>query len=673
MSSNYSLGGVGGFNSGFDVNTIISQLMAMEQRPIDLMSQKKSVVNKQQAAFTSIQNKTRSLLTSISTLTSRDIVTKKTLFEQMKATSSDTKSVSASVSNSAAAQTLNVEVLALPTSTIATSLNPIGRFDPDMTIDDLSSISDRDVKPGKFTMYTTTNGVTTATDIQVNLTDKVDDVLTAIKNAIPGATNSTVTIVDGKIKIDYSHAGGPDQVTFGSGADTSDFLAKTFLNTAINNGSKVITASQPVSTVDRDAAVTTDAANLGTTVTEGSKFKINGVEFSAQGKSLNTLIDEINSSAAGVTANFNRGTNKFELVSKNPGNALINLEDIPFDNPQPGDPPSNFLAAMGLVNGSGSSASQVAGTNAHFKINGVEMYSASSTVDENITGITGVTLSLKKVAVGTTTQITIQNDTDAVINQVADIIDKYNAVIDEIAKQTKIDPEAKNSGDTANNGPLAGNSTIKNFRNQLRGLFTQSVGGALANTAYGSLQMVGISSSAKPIGSSTTETTDTTDGETTDTTKSTTTDTSSSTPTVDGKLYLDKAALRAALADDPASLKKLFMGVNLPGTTTAGDDGLDGTFTKIQRLISDKTYTDSSGKTGFGALYNLNDGAKGLFASYQDSANKRIKALTDSIQRATDRLALKEKTLRQQYLAMDKMVGQYKQQGAALSSIQTYN
>lgn len=664
MSSNYSLGGVGGFNSGFDVNSIIAQLMTMEQRPIDLMAQKKAVVNKQQAAFTSIQNKTRSLLTSISTLTSRDIVTQKTLFEQMKATSSDTKSVSASVSNSAAAQTLNVEVMALPTSTIATSLNGIGRFVEGMTIDDLSSISDRDVKPGSFTFYSTTGGVTTAHTVNVALTDTVGDIFAQMEAAAPGL-DASIDPATGKVKLDYSSS-SITQLTLGAGGDTSDFLAKTFLNTGINNGSGVITASQPVSTVDRDAAVTSGSANLATTVLGGSQFTINGVTFNANGKSLNTLIDEINKSNAGVTANFNRGSNKFELVAKDPGNSLINLQD---------EAGGNFLAAMGLINGSGSAASQVAGTNAHFKINGVEMYSASSSVDENITGITGVTLNLKKVAVGTTTQITIQNDTDAVVNQVADIIEKYNAVIDEIAKQTKIDPEAKNSGDTANNGPLAGNSTIKNFRNQLRGLFTQSVGGALANTAYGSLQMVGISSSAKALGSSTTETTDETDGETTDTTKNTTKDTSSSsTPTVDGKLYLDKAALRAALADDPESLKKLFMGVNLQGNnTTPGDDGLDGTFTKIQRLISDKTYTDSNGKTGFGALYNLNDGAKGLFASYQDSANKRIKALTDSIQRANDRLALKEKTLRQQYLAMDKMVGQYKQQGAALSSLQTYS
>lgn len=660
MSSNYSLGGVGGFNSGFDVNTIISQLMAMEQRPIDLMAQKKSVISKQQTAFTSIQTKTRSLLTAISTLTNRDIITKKTIFDQMKATSSDTKSVSASVSNAAAAQTLNVEVMALPTSTIATSLSGIGRFDETMTIDSLSSLAERDVKPGSFTFYSTTGGVTSAHTVNVALGDTVGSVFAQMEAAAPGLN---VSIENGKVKLDYS-GGGITQITLGAGGDTSDFLAKTFLNTGINNGAGVITASQPVSTVDREAAVTTAASNLATTVAGGSQFTINGVSFNADGKSLNTLIDEINNSTAGVTANFNRGSNKFELVAKDPGNSLINLQDTS----------GNFLTAMGLINGVDSTASQVAGTNAHFKINGVEMYSASSTVDENITGITGVTLSLKKVAVGTTTQITIQKDSDAVVNQVSDIIDKYNAVIDEIAKQTKIDTEAKNSGDTANNGPLAGNSTIKNFRNQLRSLFTQSVGGALANTGYDSLQMIGISSSSKALGSSTTETTDETDSESTDggTKKDSSSSTSSSTATVDGKLYLNKATLRAALADDPDSLKKLFMGVNLQGVGSAGDDGLDGTFTKIQRLLSDKTYTDSNGKTGFGALYNLNDGAKGLFASYQDAAGKRIKALTDSIQKANDRLTIKEKTLRQQYLAMDQMVGRYKQQGAALASLPIY-
>lgn len=663
MSSNYSLGGIGGFNSGFDVNSIISQLMAMEQRPIDLMEQKKRVVSKQQAAYTSIQNKVKSLLTSIDTLTRRDIIDNKTIFENMKATSSDNKAVSASVGNSAAAQTLSVEVLALPTSTIATSLAGIGRFDEAMTLDSVTSNASKDIKEGFFTLYSTDGGgVTTATQINVTLASTFGDIFSQIEAAVPGANAS---IVDGKIQLDYSGSTAA-QVTLGAGGDTSDFLAKTFLNTGINNGAGVITASQPVSSIERDIAVTDAASNLATTVNANSEFMINGVTFNADGKSLNSLIDEINKSDANVTAYFNRGTNKFEVVSNDPGNALINLQD------QPG---GNFLAAMNLVNGSGSIASQVAGTNARFKLNGVEMYSTSATVDETITGLTGVSLNLKKVAPGVTTQITIQKDTDALVNQVEDVINKYNAVIDEITKQTKIDQDATKTGAQASNGPLAGNSSIKNFRNQLRAMFTQAVGGDLTNTAFESLQMVGISSSPKAIGSSSeTDSADATDGETTgEDTSSKDSSTSSSTAKADGKLYLDKAALKAALALDPDKLKRLFIAQDLPVGAPGVDDGLDGTFTKIHRLLSDKTYTDGTGSTGFGVLYNLNDGAKGLFAAYQDSAGNRIKSLEESIQRATDRLAIKEKTLRQQYLAMDKLVGQYQRQGSALANIQSYN
>lgn len=661
MSSNYSLGGIGGFNSGFDVNSIISQLMAMEQRPIDLMEQKKRVVSKQQAAYTSVQNKVKSLLTAIDTLTRRDIIDNKTIFENMKATSSDNKSVSASVSNSAAPQTLSVEVISLPTSTIATSMAGIGRFDEAMTLDSVTSNASKDIKEGFFTLYSTDGGgVTTATQINVTLASTFGDIFSQIEAAVPGAD---VSIVNGKIQLDYSGSTA-NQVTLGAGGDTSDFLAKTFLNTGINNGAKVLTASQPVSSIERDIAVTDPASNLATTVNANSEFIINGVTFNADGKSLNTLIDEINKSNANVTAYFNRGTNKFEIVSNDPGNTLINLQD------QPG---GNFLTAMNLVNGSGSVASQVAGTNARFKLNGVEMYSTSATVDETITGLTGVSLNLKKVAPGVTTQITIQKDTDALVNQVEDIINKYNAVIDEIAKQTKIDPKATETGASASNGPLAGNSSIKNFRNQLRAMFTQSVGGDLANTAFESLQMVGISSSPKAIGSSSeTETGEETEGEDgeEETTKSDSD--SASTAKADGKLYLDKAALKAALALDPDKLKRLFIAQDLAVGAPGVDDGLDGTFTKIHRLLADDTYTDGTGRTGFGVLYNLNDGAKGMFAAYQTSAGNRIKTLEESIQRATDRLAIKEKTLRQQYLAMDKLVGQYQRQGMALGSLQSF-
>lgn len=657
MSSNYSLGGVGGFNSGFDVNGIISQLLAMEQRPITLMTQKRSTISRQQAAYTSIQNKARSLFSAIDQLARRDVATQKTMFDNMRATTSDSNSVTASVSNSAAPQTLNVEVLALPTATVANSTEGIGRFDATMTNTELG------ITAGNFTLYTQVGATQKAYQITIADGDTMGDIMadmqTAIQTDIPGAT---VGIVDGKIQI--NRGGSGNAVTFGAGGDTSNFLEKTFLNTAVainDGGVFTTTASQRVSTVSRDTAVTTAGANLGTTVNANSEFKINGITFNADGKSINTIIDEINKSEAGVTASFNRGTNSFQLTANNTGSNLISLEDVGA---------GNFLQAMKLINGTDAISSQKAGNNTKFVLNGQTMYATSDSVDETVTGLTGVTLNLKKVAAGTTTQITIQKDNDAIVNQVDDIIKKYNSLIDEIAKQTKIDPEATKTGASASNGPLSGDSRIKSFRNQLRSIFTQSVGGDLANTAFESLQMVGISSSAKAIGStSTTETTDENTTEEASTEDSSSTSSSSTSSSADGKLYLDKNALRAALSADPAKLKRLFIAQDLPVGASGVDDGLDGTFTKLQRFLTDKTYTDGSGRTGFGALYNLGDSGRGLFATYQDSAGKRIKAIETSIERANDRLAIKEKTLRQQFLAMDRMVGQYQRQGTALAGL----
>jgi flagellar hook-associated protein 2 len=658
MSSNYSLGGVGGFNSGFDVNSIISQLLALEQRPISLMTQKKTTITRQQTAYTTIQNKTRDLFSAIDRLGKRDIITQKTMFENMRATSSDNKSVSATVNNSAAPQTLNVEVLSLPTATVTTSTSGVSKFDSTMTNTDLG------ISAGNFTLYTQVGVTQKAYQITIADGDTIGDILsdmqTAIQTDIPGAT---VGIVDGKIQVNRGGAG--NAVSFGAGGDTSNFLEKTFLNTAIaiNDGvNYTTTASQRVSSINRDAAVTTASASLTTTVNANSEFKINGVTFNADGKSINTLIDEINKSQAGVTASFNRGTNSFQLVAKSTGSNLISLEDVGA---------GNFLKAMALINGTDAISAQVAGNNTQFKLNGQTMYATGDTVDETITGLTGVTLSLKKVAPGTTTQITIQKDTEGLVNQVDDIIKKYNAVIDEIAKQTKLDPQATKTGATASNGPLAGDTQLKNFRNQLRSLFTQSVGGDLANTAFESLQMIGISSSPKALGSADASESTDEEGEEGDT-ETTTPSTTTTATTANGKLYLDKAALRAALAVDPEKLKRLFIARDLAPGAAGIDDGLDGTFTKLQKLLSDKTYVDGNGRTGFGALYNLNNGSKGLFGAYQDSSGKRIKSIEESIERANNRLVIKEKTLRQQFLAMDRMVGQYQQQGSALANLRNF-
>lgn len=608
-SSSSATSGFAGFNSGLPIDDIITKLMAVEQKPLNDMQNQIATIQKQQSLYSTAQSKVNDLLVAIKKLTTRNF-DGTTMFDALTGTSSDDTIATATATGLASPQTLNLEVKTLPSQTIATSTSGVGKFDATTPISALG------ITAGNFTVFSNNIAYT----IAVNNGDTIGNVLSRINTAVPDTEISAdPTVVNNKINIGYV---GGAQIKLGAGGDTSNFLSITHLLTGIDNGAGTITASQTNTTIDLSQAVSNAAANIATPVTDGT-FTINGVSFDTTGKSLSDIIDAINTSAAGVTASFNTGNNTFQLKSNTTGSSLINLADGT----------GNFLTAMHLINGADTVSSQTAGTNASFVLNGTTMYATSTTVDETVTGLKGVTLNLKQAKPGTTIQVNIQKDTDSLTKAVQTVIDKYNAAISYIDQQT----------DSKNKMPLATETRLKSLRTQIRGLFTTQVG-ALSGTSYDSLQQVGISTGA--IGSSG----------------------GNATP----QLQLDASKLTAALAADPTTVKKLFIGQDLTGAlnNTAGDDNLEGTFTQLLHTLDDETYTDPSGNSGYGALYAGTDETnQGLFASYKTSSQKRIDALNDSIKKAQARLDQKQATLRQQFLAMDQLVGQYQSQGNALNGL----
>jgi flagellar capping protein FliD len=600
-----SLASATGLNSGLDISTIISKLIAIDQGSIDAITARKTDISKQQAAYTAIQTKTSDLMTAIKKMTNRNF-DGTTIFDQMTTSSSSPTIASATVATGAAAQTINLEVQALPTQTRAASTGLVGKFDT------TASLSQLGITAGQFTMYLNN----TAHTFTLDPTKTVGDVFNDISTEFGGAV--TPSIVNGKINLAYT-GGAATKIQFGSGADTSNFLTKMHLDTSINDGTGNITASQGATTFST-STVLSASGDLNTAVTDGT-FTINGVSFDTTGKSLSQMLTDINASSANVVANFNSTTNKFELSSKATGSTYISMANGT----------GNFLTAMNLVSGTDSTTSQTLGANAKFVLNGTTMYSTSTSVNQNVTGITGVTLNLNAASVGTTVQIGVAPDTGSLTTAVTDIVAKYNAVI------SAIDTQTDSTSDTA---LLKGDSRLKDLRNTLRTLFTSNVSGT---TTYTSLQQMGITTGAVGTGA-----------------------VSKGSP----QLQFDSAQLIAALTTNPSTVKKLFIGRDLTGTQNGGlgDDNMQGALTLISHKLSDQLYTDGGG--GYGALYGgTGDSNQGMFASYQTSAAARIKSLNDSISRAQDRLALKQTRLQQQYQAMDTLIGQYQQQGTAVTSL----
>lgn len=97
-----------GLGSNLDVNSIVSQLMSLERRPVDLLVQKEAKLQAKLSAVGSLKGTLSSLQTAIANLTSpsKFVATK-------KATASDTTVVSASASNSTAVGSYQLNVTQL--------------------------------------------------------------------------------------------------------------------------------------------------------------------------------------------------------------------------------------------------------------------------------------------------------------------------------------------------------------------------------------------------------------------------------------------------------------------------------------------------------------------------------------------------------------------------------
>lgn len=105
-----------GIGSGLDVNSIVTQLMAIESRPLTLLQQTQSSLNTQMSAIGTLQSRMSSLRDASNALTSV------TLWNQTVATSGNTSSVKVSTSSGAAAGSYAVQVDKLASSqTLASS------------------------------------------------------------------------------------------------------------------------------------------------------------------------------------------------------------------------------------------------------------------------------------------------------------------------------------------------------------------------------------------------------------------------------------------------------------------------------------------------------------------------------------------------------------------------
>ena len=205
------------------------------------------------------------------------------------------------------------------------------------------------------------------------------------------------------------------------------------------------------------------------------------------GQNLSDIVQEINTSSAGVVATVNPATGQIVLTASQTGPSGIVLGKT-------GDT-SNFLTAAGLTAASGATVK--IGSQAEVDILNPDAttskyFSNSNTVTS---AIPGIALNLQSNT-NTPFTVTVAQSTTQLVNAVQNFTSVYNAAISEINAATaapivtSVQPGSNGTAQSVGGGILYGNNNIQGVKNQL----TQIVSGFLGSgNSLNSLSQIGLS------------------------------------------------------------------------------------------------------------------------------------------------------------------------------------
>lgn len=300
------------------------------------------------------------------------------------------------------------------------------------------------------------------------------------------------------------------------------------------------------------------------------------------------LRDAINAANAGVTASIvdvtGNGTGQQLVLSSKDTGATGRVELV--ETTSTGTLTDLNIRSLNPPDG------DLSKLDAALTINGLSVTRSTNSISD---AISGVTLNLKKAgstAIGVTQSAEIENKLRSFINA-------YNAVQDFMSAQYKKDSKDRPSG------VLAGDTTLRNIQQQLRG-----AAGAISTDNGGTI------SSLAAIGITRNET---------------------------GNLTIDSAAFNEVLKANPDDVKALIFG------KTESQNGIFQGFAKISKGLSD----------------NVSGTVQTAINGYQSS----IKSLNQTITHRMEALAKLKTSLIRQFSVADAAIGQLNGQASSLTNV----
>jgi flagellar hook-associated protein 2 len=476
----------GGLITGLDTNNLIRQLLLLDRQPVTRLQARRTELKNQQTAV-------RDLRSQLQTLRNRFQDFRLTnIFDSYESKSSEPTVLTATVSGATpVVGAFSINVTQLASATVATSSSRMGA-----AINPAAALNSSGMTPEVSTGTFTINGVQFTVDPS---SDSLNDLITAINASSAGVTASYNVSTD-RVTIENTMSGDTSLINFGATGDTSNFLSAIAVTQATQlpnmSGSTAATSTRNLGAIDPGGVLNTENF-AGGAITAGT-FSINGISISIDPSTdrLNDVIERINSSDAEVTASYDASIDGIRVIAKTLGSATIRFGDA-------GDT-SNFLSVTNL-----SAASQTAGNNATFTINGGAPQTRNA--NEITDALSGVTLRL--LSTGTST-VSVGLDADTIVGKVKELVEAFNSAVQNIRDKTKRE------------GILAGDGTIRAVEDYLRGNIFNKVPGL--SGPFESLLDIGIST-GKDFSASET-----------------------------AKLELDENKFRQALIDNRLNVERLF-------------------------------------------------------------------------------------------------------------------
>ena len=583
-----------GMATGMDTDALVSQLMKAKTIPIDQMKQKQQILSWKRDQY-------RDMNTLISTLS--DAASKLRLqssFLQQKATSDQT-SVTVTANSSAVAGNYTMRVYQLANSANMVSSSAIGvAGNPAQALNTTAST----------TYSINVTGSTGTAKIDIAPGKSINDIVSSInqQTSVTGVTASYDSATD-RMYLNSTGIGSNSYISVtGVDAASSTFLSST-LKLATQNDNKV--TGTPV------AAITSTTSPINASLSGTETFSINGVNFSIdKTTTIANLQDQLSKAFTATPVTLTRGTDgSLSLESQ----SAITLADVS----------GTGLADLGLTAGTTNSNSNVAavtvGTDAKVDFNGVNgilMHTNNFTLNNIQFKLT------TPPPAGNTSydvHVQVQQDTDAIYNNIKSFVDAYNNVLDKVnakiseqrfrdyppltddQKTAMKDTEITEWNAKAQSGLLANDTSLEgalsDFRNQMMNPLDPS---QISAGQYSMLSDIGISTADSGNSKAYQE---------------------------KGKLYIDDAKLKAAIQNNPDQVMKLFTNT---GTVPAGTPaGMVNKVTNNTQGFAERLYRAANN-----AIDNLKSVAGIPGASTdQSSLSLQIKSLSNSITDASSKLS----------------------------------